>query len=196
FECIMMICAIIISIIIKASAHSWVFNLIGDIRSGHPRMGPNVHGIPDHYYARPVCPKSSLSQCQNLPPPYNAFDESSLRPCRRAGSLGASNTNDRAEVTRGQKLHISWMGNGHTNSVSDGTCIVFKMAPYSSDPSWEDFTSLEDCLPFYNKHVTKDITSADIIIPCNVEPGPYTILYMWSKFAGVHYATCSDIIVH
>ncbi|EER06253.1 eukaryotic translation initiation factor 4A, putative [Perkinsus marinus ATCC 50983] len=148
------------------------------------------------YDGRPMCPKSSLSQCQNLPPPYKAFDESSLRPCRRAGSLGASNTNDRAEVTRGQKLHISWMGNGHTNSVSDGTCIVFKMAPYSSDPSWEDFTPLEDCLPFYNKHVTKDTTSADIIIPSNVEPGPYTILYMWSKFAGVYYATCSDIIVH
>ncbi|KAF4718098.1 hypothetical protein FOZ63_025044, partial [Perkinsus olseni] len=95
------------------------------------------------------------------------------------------------------KLHISWMGNGHTNSVSDGTCIVFKMASYKIDPSWEDFTwPLEDCLPFYHKNVIIDPSSADVIIPANIQPGNYTILYMWSKFQGVYYATCSDIIVH
>ncbi|KAF4683902.1 hypothetical protein FOZ63_020995 [Perkinsus olseni] len=196
----MMICGIFIIVfmtITEASAHSWVFNLKGDIKSGVPRMGPTTHNHPDQYYARPMCPKPSLSQCEGLPPPYKPLDETSLRPCRRAGSDGAPNMLSLAEVTRGGKLHISWMGNGHTNSVSDGTCIVFKMAPYKEDPSWVDFTwPLEDCLPFYHKNVYTDASSADLIIPANTQPGVYTILYMWSKFQGVYYGTCSDIVVH
>ncbi|KAF4653823.1 hypothetical protein FOL46_009000, partial [Perkinsus olseni] len=87
--------------ITEASAHSWVFNLKGDIKSGVPRMGPTTHNHPDQYYARPMCPKPSLSQCEGLPPPYKPLDETSLRPCRRAGSDGAPNMLSRAEVTRG-----------------------------------------------------------------------------------------------
>ncbi|EER05588.1 hypothetical protein Pmar_PMAR011619 [Perkinsus marinus ATCC 50983] len=192
----LMICGIIITVIMEASGHSWVINLVGDIKAGLPRIGMTTHQHPDQYYARPMCPLSTLDQCMGLPPPYKPLDESSLRPCRRAGSSGATNMQQRAEVTRGSKLHVSWMGNGHTNSVSDGTCIVFKMAPYNEDPSWEDFSVLEECLPFYQKNVSKDSTSADITIPADTAPGLYTVLYMWSKFDGVYYATCSDIVVH
>ncbi|KAF4685924.1 hypothetical protein FOZ60_005903 [Perkinsus olseni] len=150
-----MICGIVIIVmsITGASAHSWVFNLKGDIKSGGPEDGPNNSQPP-----RPVLCAPNVSQA--------------VVKSVRAGSDGAPNMLSRAEVTRGGKLHISWMGNGHTNSVSDGTCIVFKMAPYKTDPSWEDFTwPLEDCLPFYHKNVYTDPSSADVIIPANIQPG-------------------------
>ncbi|KAF4657985.1 hypothetical protein FOL47_008220 [Perkinsus chesapeaki] len=185
----------ILIIIVEAAGHSWVFNLIGDIKSGLPRHGANSHALPDHYFARPICPAPlKLSQCEDYPPPYKPLDASSQRPCRLAGSPGAPNTNNRAEVTRGGKLHISWMGNGHTNSVSDGTCVQIKIAPYKDDPSFDDFTTLEECHPYYNKRVAIDTTSATVKIPPCLPPGTYTIFYMW-KFTGIYFATCSDIVI-
>jgi len=185
---------VLVMLVVESAGHSWVFNLKGDIKSGLPRMGETTHAHPDQYYARPICPAPlNLSDCENYPPPYKPLDASSQRPCRVAGSPGAPNNASRAEVTRGGKLHISWMGNGHANSVSDGTCVQLKIAPYKDDPSFDDFTTLEKCHPYYTNTGVID-TSATVTIPRNLTPGIYTIYYMW-YFTGIYFATCSDIVV-
>mmetsp|Transcript_22481 Transcript_22481/g.26419 ORF Transcript_22481/g.26419 Transcript_22481/m.26419 type:complete len:88 (-) Transcript_22481:208-471(-) len=86
------------------------------------------------------------------------------------------------------------MGNGHTNHQSHGTCVQIKIAPYKDDPSFDDFTTLEECHPYYNKDVIIDTSSATVTIPRNLTAGIYTVFYMW-LFERVYFATCADIIV-
>ncbi|KAF4657077.1 hypothetical protein FOL47_008617 [Perkinsus chesapeaki] len=171
---------VMLIIVPEAAGHTWVFKLKGDIKGGLPRLGETTHDHPDEYYARPICPSPlDLSKCRDPLPPYKPLNTSSQRPCRKAGSEGASNTDNRAEVTRGGTLHISWMGNGHTNYQSDGTCVQIKIAPYKADPSFDDFTTLEECHPFYNKTDPADCSSADITIPRHLTPAIYTVYHMW-----------------
>ena len=134
---------------------------------------------------RYFCPLVSLDLCQPPTKTGIVLSPSSMRPCRTDDLP----SRPMGSVVAGASLYLHWAGNGHT--AVNGTCVKVAIAPYAIDPDIQDFTIIADCLPFSHG---RDLTDANITVPAWLQPGDYTLFWLWD-FSPFWFSSCADIIV-
>mmetsp|Transcript_25973 Transcript_25973/g.38037 ORF Transcript_25973/g.38037 Transcript_25973/m.38037 type:complete len:393 (-) Transcript_25973:199-1377(-) len=169
-------------------AHSWVVKV--GLDGGKSRGGTDGTDLDLQRY---FCPEPSLEDCQPEPKHNIFLTPGAQRPCR-----SGIESNPRSQIDSGDELYMSWMGNGHANEQSDGTCVTILMAPYETDPDFNDFLQgeeLADCAPYYyTNHEGLVKTDTKVLIPHGTPPGKYTVLWYWD-FYPFYFSSCADIDV-
>lgn len=165
-------------------AHSWAI----DFNNGDTRGGSIGR---DSELERLVCPLPTLRECQPDPKHGITLTADAMRPCRagrQSKVIGTANA--------GGPLWVSWAGNGHANSQSDGTCVKVYYTKYKSDPSYSDFTLIPGatCLPYWRQDGGIR-TDGTFNLPDNMEPGKYTFHWLWD-FDPFWYGSCADMYIY
>jgi len=180
--------ACMLPLLVSVDGHSWVIKV--GLDGGNTRGGTVEPPGSDLDQQRYFCPLSTVAECQPESK-HNVFlTDENLRPCR-----AGVESYPRSQIVAGDSLYLKWMGNGHTQGESDDTCVRVMLAPYTSDPSFDEFDEIAACVEYWRyDEEGNQKTDAYIQIPSNVVPGRYTVFWLWD-FYPFWFSSCADIDV-